>query len=213
MSVEVPFDGLLFDADGVLVDSDASVELSWGRWARRWRLDPAVVMALVHGRRSADTVSLLVDESHWEQALADIDRFEVEDAARVHACPGAAELLRERLGRWAVVTSARRELVEARMAAAGLVAPPVLVSAGDVEHGKPDPAGYLLAADTLGVPPTACVVLEDSPTGIAAGLAAGAVVVGVSERALGSGAAVVVKSLAGLTVSCGALRIPDEAAL
>ena len=83
-------DAILFDADGVLVGSDASVEVSWTRWAWRWGLDPVSINAAVHGRRSADTVALLIDKANRLQALDDIDRYEVEDAASVTAVPGAA---------------------------------------------------------------------------------------------------------------------------
>ncbi|MGY1602266.1 HAD-IA family hydrolase [Geodermatophilus sp. SYSU D00815] len=213
--IEIPCRGLLFDADGVLVDSDASVEVSWSRWAHRWDLDPAAVLPVVHGRRSADTVALLVDHADRPRALADIDRFELEDASSVTACPGAAELLAE-LGEdepWAVVTSGSRELLTARLAAAGLPLPPVLVTAEDVRRGKPDPAGYLIAASALGLPPEDCAVLEDSGAGIAAGRAAGAAVVGVGERALGSEAGVVVRDLRGLTWDGTGLRLPRSAVL
>jgi sugar-phosphatase len=206
--------GLLFDADGVLVDSDASVDSAWSRWAHRWDLDPATVLPMVHGRRSADTVALLVDHADRPRALTDIDRFEIEDAASVTACPGAAELLGSLPpASWAVVTSGNRGLATARLAAAGLPTPRVLVPAEDVPRGKPDPAGYLLGAEALGLPPAECVVLEDSPAGIAAGLAAGAAVVGVSERALHSEVAVVVRDLTGLRWDGAALRIPAEALL
>src|SRR2546421_8536345 len=115
----VPGRALLFDCDGVLVDSDASVHLSWTRWARGRGLDPDAVSAMVHGRRTADTVALLIDAAGRDAALADIDRYEVEDAARVTAVPGAAALLRSLpAGTWAVVTSRRRPLATARLAAA-----------------------------------------------------------------------------------------------
>jgi sugar-phosphatase len=205
---------LLFDADGVLVDSDASVEAAWTRWAHRWDLDPAEVTALVYGRRTADTVALLVDHADRARALADIDRLEFEDAAAVTAVPGAAALLGSLpRGSWAVVTSGRRELATARLAAAGLPLPEVLVGAEDVVRGKPDPAGYLAAAEALGTPPAACVVLEDSAAGGAAGAAAGATVVGVGERALGGPARVVVRDLTGLGFDGAALRIPASALL
>lgn len=210
----VPCRGLLFDADGVLVDSDATVERSWTRWARRWRLDPAAVTPMVHGRRTADTVALLVDPADRERALADIDTIEVEDAAAVTACPGAAELLGSLpSAAWAVVTSGRRDLATARLAAAGLPAPPVLLPADDVPRGKPDPAGYLQAAAALGLPAADCVVLEDSPAGIAAGLAAGARVVGVGERALASDVPVVVRDLGGLRWDGAALSLPPSGLL
>ena len=206
--------GLLFDNDGVLVDSDASVELSWSRWAVGWGLDPAAVAGMVHGRRSADTVALLIASADRARALADIDRYEVEDAAAVTALPGAAELLGHLpVGSWAVVTSGRRELTTARLAAAGLPVPKVMVCAEDVPAGKPDPVGYRRAAEALGLPPEDCVVLEDSQAGVAAGRAAGAVVVGVSDRALATDADVVVRDLRGLRWDGERLTIPDDALL
>jgi sugar-phosphatase len=210
----IPARGLLFDADGVLVDSDASIERAWVRWAHRWDHEPETVLAGIHGRRSDDTVALLVDHADRARALADIDRYELEDAAAVSACPGAAELLASLpAGSWAVVTSGKRELATARLAAAGLPLPSVLVPADEVPRGKPDPAGYLAGAAGLGLHAADCVVLEDSPAGVAAGLAAGAVVVGVSERALAGDVPVVVRDLRGLTWDGAALRIPAEALL
>jgi sugar-phosphatase len=202
---------LLFDSDGVLVDSDASVLHSWTRWAQRWDLDPAEVTAMVHGRRSADTVALLMAVEDRAPALAEIDRYEVEDAATVSALPGAAELLDALpADSWAVVTSGRRELAVARLRAAGLPVPSVLVCAEDVPAGKPDPAGYLRAAVELGLPTAECVVVEDSPAGVAAGVAAGATVLGVSERALDSPAVAVVRDLTGVTCDDAALHLPPD---
>jgi mannitol-1-/sugar-/sorbitol-6-phosphatase len=209
VSLEIACQALLFDADGVLVDSDDSVTVSWTRWAERWDLDPVGVLPMVHGRRSVDTVTLLIDPARRTQALADIDRYEIEDAAAVPACPGATELLTSLPpGAWAVVTSGTRALATARLAAAGLPAPQVLVTADDVPRGKPDPAGYLRAAQALGRPPQECVVLEDSPAGVAAGRAAGASVVGVTRRALDSGAAIVVRDLSYLSWTNATLQIP-----
>lgn len=206
--------GLLFDCDGVLVDSDAAVARSWTRWACRWGLDPEAVTAIVHGRRTADTVARLVDAADRAGALADIDRFEIEDVAYTTAVPGAPELLGSLpTGAWAVVTSGRRELASARMAAAGLPAPPVLVSAEDVPSGKPDPAGYRRGAAALGLASGDCVVLEDSPAGIAAAAAAGAVVVGVGERSVGTDVAIVVRDLRGLRWDGDALQLPAAALL
>jgi mannitol-1-/sugar-/sorbitol-6-phosphatase len=210
----IPCRGLLFDSDGVLVDSDASVLRSWSRWARRWNLDADEVTAMVHGRRSADTVALLMAVEDRARALAEIDRYEVEDAITVTALPGAAELLGALPpGPWAVVTSGRRELAVARLRAAGLPVPSVLVCAEDVPAGKPDPAGYLLAATLLGLPATDCVVVEDSPAGIAAGGAAGATVLGVSERALDTHSAVVVRDLRGLRWDGAELHFPADVLL
>jgi sugar-phosphatase len=210
----IPCRGLLFDSDGVLVDSDAAVLRSWTRWAHRWQLDADAVVGTVHGRRSADTVAVLIDPADRDRALADIDRFEVEDAGAVAALPGAAQLLASLpAGRWAVVTSGRRELATARLVAAGLPLPEVLVCAEDVPRGKPDPAGYLAAAAALGLASSDCVVLEDSPAGIAAGLAAGCSVVGVGRRAVAEPVGVVVRDLSGLTFDGTALEVPPDALL
>jgi mannitol-1-/sugar-/sorbitol-6-phosphatase len=212
--LELPCRGLLFDSDGVLVDSDASVALSWTRWARHHGFDPDHVAGLVHGRRSADTVALLVPEAGRAEALAMVDRFEVEDAAAVTACPGARELVAGLPDRaWAVVTSAVRPLAEARLAAAGLSRPDVLVTADDVERGKPAPDGYRRAAALLGLPVTECLVLEDSAAGVAAGRAAGARVLGVSRRALDTDADVVVADLRGLQFDGTAVQVEGGAVL
>jgi sugar-phosphatase len=214
VSLALACGAILFDADGVLVDSDAAVLRSWTRWARQWDLDPDAVAAVVHGRRSADTVAVLIDPAAQDRALTDIDRYEVEDAAGVTAIPGAPALTAALpRNRWAVVTSGRRELATTRLTAAGLPLPGVLVCAEDVPAGKPDPAGYRQAAAALGFPVPACVVLEDSASGVAAGLAAGATVVGVGERALETAAAVVVRDLTGLTFDGAALHLPTTALL
>jgi sugar-phosphatase len=214
MTRALPCRGLLFDADGVLVDSDASVHLSWSRWARKWRLEPDSVTPMVHGRRSADTVALLIDPADRQQALADIDGIEIEDAASVTTCPGAIELLATLPpASWAVVTSGTRALATARFRATGLPVPRVLVTADDVVHGKPDPTGYRMAADALRLRAEECVVFEDSPAGVAAGLSSGAAVVGVTERALDSAAPIVVRDLAGLRWDRDHLHIPPDSTL
>jgi mannitol-1-/sugar-/sorbitol-6-phosphatase len=182
--ISYPCRAVLFDCDGVLVDSDASVISAWSRWAVDRGLDPHEVTSIVHGRRSADTVELLIEPEHRRAALAQIDRYEVENARSVRAIPGARALVdaipRER---WAVVTSGTTALARARLSAAGLPIPAVLVSADDVEHGKPHPAGYLSAAHRLGVPVGSSVVLEDALAGIRAARAAGVAAV-VGDRGL-----------------------------
>ncbi|MEU6223142.1 HAD-IA family hydrolase [Streptomyces sp. NPDC047042] len=207
MSLALPARGLLFDSDGVLVDSDASVLASWSRWARAYRLDPDEVAATVHGRRSADTVRLLIPPDLRAEALTAIDAFELEDAAQVTAIPGAAELLTSLPhGSWTVVTSATRALAVARLEAAGLPVPSVLVTADDVTDGKPHPEGYLAGAAVLGIPIGHTVVLEDSTSGVEAARRAGTgAVVGVSERALPTDADVVVPDLRSLRWSGGGL--------
>jgi sugar-phosphatase len=180
----LPVRGLLFDCDGVLVDSDASVTAAWSRWATHHGLDPVEVVALVHGRRAVDTVAHLIHVGGRPAALELVNRFEVEDAATVRAIPGADALLRALPpSRWAVVTSALSDLAHARITAAGIPFPRVLVTADQVSRGKPDPEGYLRAAELLGLPPEDCVVLEDAVQGVAAARAAGVgAVVGVGHR-------------------------------
>lgn len=210
----LPCRALLFDSDGVLVDSDASVFAAWARWATSYDLDPAQVTAMVHGRRAADTVALLLPSEFREQAVRRIELCELEDAAGVTAVPGAVALTESvPPGWWAVVTSATCELAGARLRAAG-ISPPVVVTAEDVVWGKPDPAGYLLAADRLGVPAGDCIVLEDSSSGIAAARRAGvSAVVGIGERALETDADVVVPDLRGLRLEAQGLRVDLSVAL
>ncbi len=208
-ALDIPCQGLLFDNDGVLVDSDHGVEQAWSQWARDHGLPPQQVTAMVHGRRSADTVALLVtDPKGRPAALAAIDRLEVEAAATTTALSGARDFLaglpRER---WAVVTSGVTALAKARLAAAGLPTPPVLITADDVSHGKPAPDGYRTAAQRLGLAPTRTVVFEDSTAGAKAGAAAGATVIGVGQRALATDATVVVRDLRGLTWHDGVLSL------
>ncbi|MGY1608011.1 MULTISPECIES: HAD-IA family hydrolase [unclassified Geodermatophilus] len=207
----LPARGLLFDNDGVLVDSDAAVTTSWSRWALEHDLVPGEVLAVVHGRRAADTVAALLPEERRAVASALIDRYELEDAGEVPAVAGAADLLASLpAGVWGVVTSGTPALAAARLAAAGLPLPGVLVTGHDVRTGKPDPEGYLLGARLLGVPPEETVVVEDSPAGIAAGRAAGARVLGIGARALGAGADAVVADLTGLSWADGVLSVPAD---
>lgn len=188
---------LLFDCDGVLVDSKEASEEAWTEWAGHYGLDAEQVLAGIHGRRSVETVARLLPEPRRAGATALIDRLEVETADRTRPVPGAVELLAAvPRSAYAVVTSAPAELCRARLAAASLPAPPVLVTSEDVARGKPAPDCYLLGAERLGVEPAACLVLEDSAAGIAAARAAGVgFVVGVGPDAHERGADVVVPDL------------------
>ena len=203
---------VLFDMDGVLTDSTVSAEHAWTQWAHEYGVDPDQVLRGLHGRRATDTVRMYAPHVHAE-ALRRINEIEVADAGSTTAIPGARELVDSLPGNWALVTSAPPELLTVRLAAVGIPLPAVVINGDDVTRGKPDPEGYLRAADKLGVPIGECVVFEDSGNGIAAGLAAGAAtVVGVGEGALESPAPVVVRDLRsarwtgdGIEVS-GALR-------
>jgi sugar-phosphatase len=107
-----------------------------------------------------------------------VERAEMEDLDGVVPLPGARELLMSLpANRWTIVTSSTRPLAEVRLKAAGLSIPQKLITSSDVVNGKPHPEPYIKAANTLGYPPSDCVVIEDVPTGIRAGKAAGARVV------------------------------------
>jgi mannitol-1-/sugar-/sorbitol-6-phosphatase len=168
---------ILFDLDGVLLDSGAAVERAWRRWAGRHGLDLADVLAEAHGRRTRDTIRAVAPWLDVEVETNALEEAESADTDGVVALPGAVSLL-ESLprGSWAVATSGTRRLATTRLAHGGLPLPDVLVAAEDVERGKPDPQPYLAAAAGLGVEPGRCLVVEDAPAGVAAGRAAGAVV-------------------------------------
>ncbi|NIH69779.1 HAD-IA family hydrolase [Modestobacter marinus] len=206
--------GLLFDNDGVLVDSEPSVVRSWSRWAVDSGLDPAEVLAAVPGRRAADTVAVFVKPEDVARSTELITRYELEDVAGTVAVPGVRDLVAQ-LGDvpWAVVTSGVRELATARLRAAGVPVPEVVVTAEDVVEGKPHPEPYLTGAGRLGVPPGDLIVLEDSPSGVSAGLAAGATVLGIGRTALDSDAPAVVRDLTGARWTPGGLLLPDAALL
>lgn len=191
-------DAVLFDSDGVLVDSKEAGERAWVDWSHRYGLDPSVVLTGLHGRRSRETVALYVAPELAEAATAVIDGLELDSADETRGLPGAAALVASIPdARRAVVTSAPRALGVARLGAAGVPVPGVLITSEAVERGKPAPDPYLAAAAALGVPIGRCLVFEDSEHGIGAARAAGAgVVVGVGASALGLGCDAVVPDLA-----------------
>lgn len=212
--VLLPARGLLFDNDGVLVDSEASVETSWGRWAREHGLDPTEVMAAVPGRRAADTVALFIAAEGVQRSVELITRYELVDVAGTTAIPGARELVAQLDGvPWAVVTSGVRELATARLAAAGVPLPVVLVTAEDVTAGKPDPEPYATGAARLGLAPGDVIVLEDSASGAAAGASAGCAVLGIGAAALATPAPTVVRDLVGARWTGEGLLLPAAAVL
>jgi sugar-phosphatase len=212
--VFLPARGLLFDNDGVLVDSEASVVTSWSRWAVDHGLDQAEVMAAVPGRRAADTVAVFVEGPALDESVALITRYELEDVAGTTAVPGVLDLVPQLDGApWALVTSGVRELATARLRTAGVPLPGVVVTAEDVTVGKPDPEGYSAAAARLGLAPADVLVLEDSVSGVAAGQAAGCRVVGIGDDALRTTADVVVRDLTGARWTGDGLLLPAAAVL
>jgi len=166
-----PFSAVISDLDGVLVDSMAATGRAWAAWGRRHGLDGAAVQAANHGRPAAAVVAELVPPDRLAEEAAVLQRLEVQDTEGVVALPGAAGVLA--LPTVAIATSCVMPLARARIAAAGLHAPDVLVTSDQIEHGKPAPDAYLLAAERLGLDPADCLVLEDAPAGVAAGRAAG----------------------------------------
>ncbi|MFT3863673.1 MAG: HAD-IA family hydrolase [Solirubrobacterales bacterium] len=167
---------VLADLDGTLVDSVASSERAWGALARRRGLDEEETHLFAMGRPTRETIALLVPENEREAEQARVDRDEVDDAGSVVAYPGAAELLAGPIP-VAVVTSGSTALATARLRAAGLEPPVVLVTADAISRGKPDPEPFLLGAEGLGVDPARCLALEDAPPGIESARAAGMPVV------------------------------------
>jgi mannitol-1-/sugar-/sorbitol-6-phosphatase len=209
-------DGLLLDCDGVLVDSHNAAAAAWNLWAKRWAPGFDFHRDVEHGRRIADLVAELISTpSDVAAAAADLMQQELDHAADVVAIPGARQLLDSiPKGSWAVVTSGGRAIATARMASAGLVPADVLVTGEDVEHGKPFPDPYVLAAQRLQVSPERCAVFEDAPAGIAAARAAGvATIIGVGAIAATARVTVVVADLRGVRFDGHHLRIDASAIL
>jgi sugar-phosphatase len=167
----VTFAAVISDLDGVLVDSAAATSRAWAAWGARRGLDGAALQAANHGRPARELVAEHVAAGELDAEAGFLLDAEVSDTEGVIAFPGAAGVLA--LPVVAIATSCVLPLAHARIAAAGLTVPDVLVTADQVAQGKPAPDPYLLAAERLGVDPAACLVLEDAPSGIAAGRAAG----------------------------------------
>jgi sugar-phosphatase len=198
--------GLLFDMDGVLVDSTPAVARVWSWWAKQRGFDPEETVRRAHGRPSITTIRELLPEGDHEADNQEVERREIEDVEGVVALPGAVEILRALpADRWTVVTSATRALAEVRLLAGGLPVPRKMVTWDDVKHGKPNPEPYLKGAEFLGVPPAECVVAEDAPAGIRSGKAAGARVIALRTTAedaelMAAGANWIVDDLSKITV-------------
>jgi mannitol-1-/sugar-/sorbitol-6-phosphatase len=203
--------GLLFDNDGVLVDSMGTVDGSWGKWSKTY--SPGFQISYEHhGRRASEIVASLVGEELFEEALAEINQLELELTHLTTAMPGAKKLLESlESGTWTVVTSAGKDLGTSRLKAAGLPVPNELVCADDVSSGKPNPEPYLMGAKKLSLDISECIVFEDAPSGVAAGVAAGArAVIGIGEEVLESKADIVISSLEGISFLGGKLELPDS---
>ena len=173
--------GILFDMDGILISSLASVERSWTRWANMRGLDPAHVLTVIHGRRAIESAAELRPDLDPNAELKLIEEIECADGEGIEILPGVKELLSKLPARrWTVVTSATEKLTRTRLALIGLPVPERLITADSVPQGKPHPAPYLEGAKLLGFAPEACVVFEDSVSGVRAGEAAGCTVIGTT---------------------------------
>lgn len=170
------FGAFLFDMDGTVLNSIAAAERIWAAWAVRHGVDVETFLPTIHGVRAIDTITRLnLPGVDAEAQAAFITEAEIADVEGIVEIPGAAAFLNALpKDRWAMVTSAPRDLALRRMAAAGVPEPAVMITAEDVQAGKPDPAGYLLAAKRLGLEPRDCLIFEDATVGIQAAEAAGA---------------------------------------
>jgi sugar-phosphatase len=185
------FGAFLFDMDGTILSSIAATERVWSTWALRHKLDLDTFLPTIHGVRASETISRLNLPGIDVQAEADILlQAELQDVEGIVPIDGAIAFLAALpADRWAVVTSAPRELAKRRLAAAGLPLPPLMIAGEDVTRGKPAPDCFLLAAERLGQKPEDCLVFEDAVAGIQAAEAAGmavAVVTATHSHSLGT---------------------------
>jgi sugar-phosphatase len=198
-------DAVLFDLDGVLIDSTSCITRHWAAWAARHDLDLSAVMRAAHGIRTVETMRLMAPHLDVEKEAERFTAGEIADTDGVVVIGGAWELLAGLSeDAWAVVTSGSAELATARLRRAGLPVPAVLVTAGGVQRGKPAPDPYLLGAECIGQSVDSCVAVEDSPAGIQAACAAEMRVIGIAatharEELLQSTA--VVDRLSALTIT------------
>jgi sugar-phosphatase len=197
-------EALLFDLDGVLIDSWTAILRHWTEWANKHGLDINEIVRIAHGLRSIETMRAVAPHLDLEKELEEFNAHELLDTEGVKAIEGAQELLSSLpQDAWAVVTSATLELAKVRLKAVGLPLPGTWVTAEDVKRGKPDPEPYLTGAQRLGFSPQDCIVVEDAPSGVRAGKSAGMRVIGVAtththEELLEQGVDLVVDRLAEL---------------
>jgi mannitol-1-/sugar-/sorbitol-6-phosphatase len=173
---------ILFDLDGVLVDSTRSVERQWRIWAREHGIDEEKAVAIAHGVRAVEVIRTIAPHLDAEAEVVKLEALEAADRAGVAVMPGAIELIHAIPdGRWGVVTSGRRNLAASRLELAGIPSPPTMVTASDVTKGKPHPEPYLKGAELLGVNPAECLVIEDAPAGIRSAHAGGMKVIALAS--------------------------------
>jgi mannitol-1-/sugar-/sorbitol-6-phosphatase len=172
--------GILFDMDGVLISSTGADERCWMQWARHHGMEGSFSLQSTHGRRAIDTLRDLRPDLDPEPELRRLEAYDAEDYSGLIVLPGVKRLLDSLpADRWTIVTSATTRLLKGRVRHAGLPVPTMLVPAEAVANGKPHPEPYLAGARMLGLKPRDCLVIEDSPAGVASGKAAGSRVLAV----------------------------------
>ncbi|KAF9387160.1 hypothetical protein CPB97_002888 [Podila verticillata] len=199
--------GLLFDMDGTLVDTTAIVERNWKLWCIEHNVDFEELISTSHGRPSFEIMKQWAPDhlkEHYQSAeyTKILEERVTNDTDGMILIPGATALLKSLpADKWAVVTSAGREMAVTRFQQCGFPKPPILVTASDVSRGKPHPEGYMSAAKQMGVDSMDCVVFEDAPAGIRAGVASGpTAVIGMNtgtmplEHLIQAGASPIIKS-------------------
>jgi len=208
--IKVSCQAVLFDMDGVLIDSTPAVARVWRGWALEHGLDPTTVVHLAHGRPSKTTIRELLPNADIDAEDREVERREIEDIVGMLLLPGAQRLLNSLPPeRWTIATSCTRPLAEVRLRAVGLPIPEKLITSSDVKNGKPHPEPYQKAAASLGFSASDCIVVEDAPAGVRAGKAAGARVIGfpttMDRRELeGAGANWIAENCAAVTAHNGA---------
>ena len=175
-------DAILFDLDGVLIDSTSCIERHWQEWAQKHHIDFNIVLENAHGMRTIETIQIVAPHLDAKKEATSFTAHEILDTAGIVAIPGAKALMDQlQPAQWAIVTSGGYELVQARLSSVGLPIPEFMVTAEDVAHGKPSPQPYLTAAKKLGHSQDRCIVVEDAPIGVKAGKAAGMKVIGITS--------------------------------
>jgi mannitol-1-/sugar-/sorbitol-6-phosphatase len=179
-SLTITVRGILFDMDGVLISSTGADERCWLQWAKHHHMEGAFSLQSTHGRRGIDTLRALRPDLDTAVEIRRLEDYDAEDHSGLIILPGVEKLLASLpADRWTIVTSATTRLLEGRLSYAGLPIPAVLVPAEKVANGKPHPEPYLTGAKLLGFAPAECLVIEDSPAGVASGKAAGCWVLAV----------------------------------
>jgi mannitol-1-/sugar-/sorbitol-6-phosphatase len=175
---------VLFDLDGVLIDSTPAVTRVWARWASEHGFDPEKTVREAHGRPSIETIRELLPDADLKAENREVERREIADIDGVVPLPGAVALLNSLPPeQWAIVTSCTQALAEVRIRAAGLPLPPTIITSSDITNGKPHPEPYIKGAHALGFSAADCLVIEDVPAGVRSGKAAGARVIALRTTA------------------------------